>query len=130
MTAKPTDLQGFRLRLGMTQAEMALPLGVTVRALQSYEQGWRPVPHHVWEKIALLLLLDWRKKNRRGARPCWRVRGCTMDERSDCAVWRFRAGEICWLMCGLDGGPKRAKPRRAGMPCWVDCPVTQPWLEE
>jgi hypothetical protein len=118
------------MRLGMTQAKMALPLGITVRALQSYEQGWRPVPHHVWEKTALLLLLDWRKENRKAAQLCWRVRGCTRQERKMCPAAAFGAGDLCWLLCGLNGGPKRAKRRKSDAPCWMDCPVTRPWAEE
>ncbi|MDH4317770.1 MAG: helix-turn-helix domain-containing protein, partial [Desulfobulbaceae bacterium] len=36
-----------RAKLGKTQKELAELLGISLKAVQSYEQGWRSVPLHV-----------------------------------------------------------------------------------
>jgi predicted transcriptional regulator len=36
-----------RTRLDKTQKEMSQLLGVSVKAIYSYEQGWRSIPTHV-----------------------------------------------------------------------------------
>ena len=46
-------LKEIRARLEMTQVEFADSLGITLRALQSYEQGWRKVPNTVIRLITL-----------------------------------------------------------------------------
>lgn len=45
------ELRQIRHRLGHSQAGLAGELGVSIRAVQSWEQGWRRVPPN----IALLL---------------------------------------------------------------------------
>lgn len=47
------NLKEIRARLEMTQAEFADSLGISLRALQSYEQGWRKVPNTVIRLITL-----------------------------------------------------------------------------
>jgi DNA-binding transcriptional regulator YiaG len=42
MTA--TDLRTLRARLGLTQAQLAEALGVSVRAIENWEQGLRRIP--------------------------------------------------------------------------------------
>ncbi|MDH3720234.1 MAG: helix-turn-helix domain-containing protein, partial [Desulfobacteraceae bacterium] len=37
----------FRKKLSKTQKQMASLLGVSIKAIHSYEQGWRSVPPHV-----------------------------------------------------------------------------------
>jgi len=129
MTAAEADLKTFRHRLGLTQAEMAAPLGVSKRALQSYEQGWRPVPMHVWERVALLLFLQWRRGNRGAVRACWQVRGCSLAARRQCPAARMGAGELCWMVCGPMGGPMQMASGGAESFCWEKCPVAQEWFK-
>ena len=40
-----------RAKLGKTQKEFGKLLNVSTKAVQSYEQGWRPVPLHVERQI-------------------------------------------------------------------------------
>lgn len=130
MVALPADLKSYRLRLGLTQSEMAVPLGISKRALQSYEQGWRPIPIHVWERVALLLFLDWRAKNKGAAKACWQVRGCSAASRKVCAASRLGAAEVCWLVTGPEGGPThKACAAGDGVACWENCPVTAAWIK-
>ncbi len=49
------DLKAARLRLGYKNRKaLAEVLGVSVRAIDSWEQGWRPIPDWVGKFIALL----------------------------------------------------------------------------
>lgn len=44
----PADLKAIRLRLGFkSRRALAEALGVSTRAVDSWEQGWRPVPSWV-----------------------------------------------------------------------------------
>lgn len=45
----------FRSRLDRTQKEMAQLLGVSIKAIHSYEQGWRKIPGHVERQVYFLL---------------------------------------------------------------------------
>jgi transcriptional regulator with XRE-family HTH domain len=47
MAWKPEDMKAWRLRLGLTQAQAGEALGVTLRAIQHYEGGTRPIPRVV-----------------------------------------------------------------------------------
>jgi DNA-binding XRE family transcriptional regulator len=40
-----TDFKEIRAKLVKTQKEMAQLLGVSIKAIHSYEQGWRKIPH-------------------------------------------------------------------------------------
>ena len=59
-TNRVTAAVFIRLRkiLQKTQPEMASLLGVSVRAIRSYEQGWRPVPVHVERHTVTSVRLD------------------------------------------------------------------------
>ena len=50
-----------RTKLDKTQKEMAQLLGVSVKAIYSYEQGWRSIPTHAERQVFFLLS---RKKGR------------------------------------------------------------------
>ena len=86
-----------RARLGKTQAEMARLLKASVKAIQSYEQGWRSVPAHAEGQILLLISL---KESRRGRKACWAIRKCPSERKRQCPAWEFRAGTLCWFING------------------------------
>ncbi len=51
----PSELKATRLRLGYkTRKALAEALGVSIRAIDSWEQGWRPIPRWVPKFIILL----------------------------------------------------------------------------
>jgi DNA-binding transcriptional regulator YiaG len=52
---KLSDIPRVRKVLGVSQAQMAALLGISTKAVQSYEQGSRSVPAHVQRLAALLL---------------------------------------------------------------------------
>jgi DNA-binding XRE family transcriptional regulator len=43
----------IRSQVGKTQKQMAQLLGISIKSLQSFEQGWRRVPVHI-ERQSLL----------------------------------------------------------------------------
>jgi len=95
---RPDDLRSIREALGKTQGGMAQLLSVSTRAIQSYEQGWRPVPAHVRKMAVFLLCVSRRHKGK--VVPCWRIRKCSRRDRAGCPAYQFREGELCWLVTG------------------------------
>ena len=57
-----------RKNLNKTQKEMAQLLGVSIKAIHSYEQGWRTVPPHAERQMFFLVA---RKRSADNAqKPC------------------------------------------------------------
>ncbi len=83
-----------RARLKKTQKEMAQLLGVSIKAVHSYEQGWRKIPHHVERQLLFLLF---RTKGQGGQTKCWDIMDC--DEQS-CPAREFESGDMCWFVNG------------------------------
>ncbi len=107
--------------LGRTQAELANALGVSEKAVQSYEQGWRDVPVRVL--IQLLLLLALYRRRMMDDVPCWEIRKCSPARRERCASFTVGRGQFCWFI-----GSKDCRPAPSGhdpvLPC-MDCPVVR-----
>ena len=49
------EFQYLRQKLQKTQKQMAQLLGVSLKAVQSYEQGWRNIPSQVERQVLLFL---------------------------------------------------------------------------
>ena len=88
----------FRKKLKMTQKQMAQLLGVSLKAVHSYEQGWRTVPSHVERQI--LFLVSRLNENRKGRKSCWVVKKCPPERKKQCPAWEFQAGKLCWFISG------------------------------
>jgi DNA-binding XRE family transcriptional regulator len=86
-----------RTKLGKTQAQMAKLLRTSLKAVQSYEQGWRTIPAHAESQVLLLLSL---KESRKGRKDCWIVLKCPIERRRECPAWEFKAGKLCWFING------------------------------
>jgi DNA-binding XRE family transcriptional regulator len=121
------SLKKIRTLLDKTQNELALLLGISVRAVQSYEQGWRKVPSHILRSMAMLLFLNWRK-SQTWISPCWDVKSCPADVREKCAAWNLRAGDICWLVNGTRCGETCDRSWEEKAARCAQCPVTERWL--
>lgn len=96
----------IRSRLGKSQAEMAHLLGISCKAMQSFEQGWRRVPVHVERQLLFLLCLEQRPVQ--GSEPCWEARNCPPGIREKCVAWELQAGHLCWFVTGTmcEGRPR------------------------
>jgi DNA-binding XRE family transcriptional regulator len=84
--------------LGKTQKEMAQLLGTSIKAIQSFEQGWRKVPIHTERQV--LFLLSARLSADREDKSCWVIRKCPEDVKRNCPAWEFHAGHLCWFVSG------------------------------
>jgi len=122
-----TDLRMIRDTLDKSQSEFARLLGVSTRAVQSYEQGWRPVPPYVQKLAGMLLFLSWRKEGNRPT-PCWKARNCPPDQRDACPTYEFGAGDLCWLLHGTPCKDPDSGTRTGQHTACVSCPVVGQWF--
>jgi hypothetical protein len=93
-----SEFKEFRAKLGKTQAQIAQLLGVSLKAVHSYEQGWRSVPAAVERQMYFLVVKQNSKK--RKLKACWQVKKCRPEQKSKCPAWEFGAGELCWFING------------------------------
>lgn len=92
------EFRSYRIKLKKTQKQMAELLGVSIKAVHSYEQGWRPVPAAVERQ--LFFLLSRLKTGRKLNADCWNVKKCPQRRRENCPAWEFRSGSLCWFING------------------------------
>ena len=92
--------QFLHIRQGLrkTQKQIAALLGVSLKAVHSYEQGRRPVPAHVERHM---LLMAARMSGDSGVQePCWITKQCPPERKERCPAWEFQAGSLCWFFNG------------------------------
>ena len=88
----------FRKKLNKTQKQMANLLGVSIKAIHSYEQGWRTIPPHVERQMFFLMA---RKRGiSKIQKPCWTVKKCPTKQKKECPAWEFQSGKLCWFING------------------------------
>lgn len=92
------EFSAAREYLSKTQSQMAQLLGVSLKAVQSFEQGWRNIPVHIERHV--LFLLASKKSPHGGKRPCWVIRNCPAETKQNCPAWEFRVGNLCWFING------------------------------
>lgn len=88
-----------RKKLQKTQKQIAELLGTSIKAIHSYEQGWRSIPPHV-ERQMYFLVSRQRDINIKAPKPCWTVKKCPPARKKQCPAWEFRAGKMCWFING------------------------------
>ena len=95
---KRSQFVEIRHQLNKTQNQMAQILGVSPKAIQSFEQGWRNIPVHVERQV--LLILASKNRSAENVQPCWVTRACPTERRQECPAWEFDAGHLCWFING------------------------------
>jgi len=110
-----------RTRLDKTQKEMSQLLGVSVKAIYSYEQGWRSIPTHVERQV--FFLLSRKRGVRELAKPCWVVKKCLPKRRKQCPAYEYNAGRFCWLVNGTICECKAQKNWKEKMKICRECEV-------
>lgn len=85
-----------RGKLGKTQKQLADLLGMSLRTVHSYEQGWRNIPEHTEKKLYFLLIHQ--KAKHENLTPCWEKKLCS--EKEQCPAYEFGCGHMCWYLCG------------------------------
>ena len=92
------EFSALRKKLEKTQKQMAQLLGISIKAIHSYEQGWRTIPVHVERQLYFLIT---RKFFGNGdVQPCWDTRSCPQEQREQCPAWEFSTGDLCWFING------------------------------
>ena len=92
------EFVALRNKLKKTQKQMAHLLGKSVKAVHSYEQGWRSIPPDVERQM--LFLLSRSSEETRKRKPCWTVLKCPPERKKQCPAWEFKAGKECWFING------------------------------
>jgi hypothetical protein len=85
-----------RKKLGKTQKILAELLGMSLKTIHSYEQGWRTIPAHIERHLYFLLINQRGRKD--SLKPCWEKKTCNVKE--DCPAWEFQSGHLCWFLSG------------------------------
>ncbi len=88
----------IRRRLGKTQRQMGQLLGISLKAIQSFEQGWRNIPVHIERQVLFLLVLKRLPYKKNSS--CWVIRQCPTETRQNCPAWEFQVGHLCWFING------------------------------
>ena len=86
----------IRKRLNKTQKELAELLGSSLKAVSSYEQGWRTIPGHVERQLLYLFA----KKVQLKDQNCWDITRCPPEKKENCPAWEFDSGNLCWFING------------------------------
>ncbi len=88
----------IRKHLDKTQNQLAQLLGISVKAVQSFEQGWRNIPCHAERQLLFLL----KKSNKIGSfeQSCWSRIKCPHEKRAKCPAWEYQVGNLCWFING------------------------------
>jgi hypothetical protein len=92
------EFSRFRKKLNKTQKQMAQLLGVSIKAVHSYEQGWRTVPPAVERQMFFLAS---KLKTDGNPKPnCWEALDCPEEIKAACPAWEFHSGDLCWFING------------------------------
>jgi DNA-binding XRE family transcriptional regulator len=118
---KEKDFKGIRKSLGKTQKQMAQLLGVSLKAVHSYEQGWRKVPAAVERQM--YFLLSRKISTTSNPRPCWKIRKCDVETKNQCPAWEFGTGDLCWFINGTVCDGQAHKDWREKMKVCQSCEV-------
>ena len=93
-----SEFKDFRKKLSKTQKQMAQLLGTSLKAVHSYEQGWRTIPPAVERQLYFLISRKHRSTN--SNKPCWRIKKCAPEQKKQCPAWEFKSGDLCWFING------------------------------
>ena len=90
------EFNKYRKKLGKTQKQLAELLGMSLKTIHSYEQGWRTIPPHI-ERQLFFLVINQRQQHKQ-LTPCWEKKECL--HKASCPAWEFQSGHLCWFLCG------------------------------
>lgn len=93
------SVKKLRTALQISQKEMADLLGVSKKAVQSYEQGWRHTPPHVEQMVLLHTILHQGPPLEKEP-PCWKQTSCKQSVCATCPAFRLSGAGFCWLVTG------------------------------
>ena len=89
----------IRKNIQKTQKQISQLLGVSKKAVESYEQGLRNIPRNI-ERIMYFLLFKLNMDKLDTNKICWEVTECPENIRNDCIAWVAKEGFFCWFLTG------------------------------
>lgn len=92
------EFKSYRTLMEKTQKQMAQLLGTSLKAVHSYEQGWRTIPPAVERQM--LFLFSRKNTSAKNSKPCWKLKNCPPDRKKQCPAWEFKSGKLCWFING------------------------------
>jgi len=121
-TAK--EFRRMRGDIGVSQHELANILGISAKAVQSYEQGWRHPPDAIRRLLAVVFISN-RSGTRKKAIRCWEIKHCPPRIRKECRAYQTRLGHLCWLMRGTKCKGPGVENCPSGFDSCLKCKVCQ-----
>ena len=122
------EFKHFRKRLNKTQKQIAQLLGTSIKAIHSYEQGWRSIPVSVERQIYFLISRT--KKDKTSTRNCWMIKKCLTDQKRECPAWEYYAEKLCWFINRTICAGENQRSWREKMKIYRECEVLQAVLCE
>ena len=120
-------VRAVRSKLGLSQSQLASVMGVSPRAVQSYEQGWRKPPQPFATQLMTVLALHVGHPDH--FTPCWSLTGCQDAKRGTCRAVTVGRGSFCWLLAGRACGKNKTEGGASGeLPC-IGCTVMRTLLD-
>jgi len=123
-----SEFKKIRTTLNKTQKGMSSILGISIKAIHSYEQGWRKIPHHV-ERQMLFLLSRMFLDNDERREKCWDILKCPEDRLEKCPAREFKAGDMCWFINGTRCSGKVQSSWEEKMEACRSCRVFKKFFE-
>jgi DNA-binding XRE family transcriptional regulator len=120
------EFKKLRKKLNKSQKQMAQLLGVSIKAVHSYEQGWRNISTHVERQM--FFLLSRVEGNQKGRKACWVTKKCPPETKKQCPAWEFQAGKLCWFINGTICCGDACKDWAEKMKCCRSCEVFESFL--
>lgn len=112
----------YRKMLKLSQAQLAGALGISKKAVQSYEQGWRLIPLRTLRELLNLVLIN-RGVGRSAVKRCWEIMKCPAHVMQTCPAVSVTKGHFCWMV-GRTNCAKLLGESSETLRC-INCPVTQ-----
>jgi len=92
------EFSQIRKLFGKIQKQLAEQLCISLKAIQSYEQGWRSIPSYHEQQI--LFLLSLKNSSNGNENSCWELTDCPDKWKENCMAWELRSRHFCWLING------------------------------
>ncbi|MBU0484351.1 MAG: transcriptional regulator [Proteobacteria bacterium] len=122
------EFTAIRKKIDKTQKELGELLGVSMKAIHSYEQGWRAIPPHVERQV--YFLLSRKRSVMDSGKACWVIKKCPPERKKQCPAWEFQAGNFCWFINGTICECKAEKNWKDKMKLCRNCEVLKSLLED
>ncbi len=121
------EFKTFRKRLNKTQRQVAQLLGVSIKTVNSYEQGWRAIPAQVERQM--FFLISRIRENNKDLEPCWVIKKCLHEIKKQCPAWEFNSGYFCWIINGTMCCSGACTEWKDKIECCRSCEVLAPLLQ-